>query len=144
MGQRIVVFDDLTGETGEDVSPRRFSWAGKEWVVDLSDESFKRLDELLQPYLAVARRWTPEGGKQASHDDDERVLLRAWCAKRGVKFSKGRAPAAVWKAFYSDDLSLLEDHHLTVGARDVRRAEGSERSRDLLSRTFSCSRDVDQ
>ena len=110
MAQQVVVVDDITGEAG--ASTRRLRLDGVEYDIDLSDESFVGLQDLLRPYLEKARvvpmskrgkpgrstssegRGTPVRQKQELPAASS--TIRAWAAANGIECPKrGRIPAAV-------------------------------------------------
>ncbi len=113
MAQQVVVVDDITGEAG--ASTRRIRLDGVEYDIDLTDESFVVLQDLLRPYLEKARvvpitkrgkagatgnssasegRGTPVRQKQELPAASS--TIRAWAAANGIECPKrGRIPAAV-------------------------------------------------
>jgi hypothetical protein len=111
MAQQVVVVDDITGEPG--ATTRRLRVDGVEYDIDLTDDSFVALQEVLRPYLEKARvvpmakrgksgagtgsgegRGTPVRQKQDLPAAS--ATIRAWAAANGVECPKrGRIPAAV-------------------------------------------------
>jgi len=111
MAQQIVVVDDITGEAG--ATTRRLRVDGVEYDIDLTEESFVDLQEVLRPYLEKARvvpmakrgktgagtgstegRGTPVRQKQELPAASS--TIRAWAAANGIECPKrGRIPAAV-------------------------------------------------
>ena len=108
MAQQVVVVDDITGEAG--ASTRRLRLDGVEYDIDLTDETFAGLQEVLRPYLEKARvvpmskrakatgqregRGTPVRQKQELPAASS--TIRAWAAANGIDCPKrGRIPAAV-------------------------------------------------
>jgi len=109
MAQQVVVVDDITGEAG--ATTRRLRVDGVEYDIDLTDESFASLQEVLRPYLEKARvvpmskrgksgaassegRGTPVRQKQELPAASS--TIRAWAAANGIDCPKrGRIPAAV-------------------------------------------------
>ena len=107
MAQQVVVVDDITGEAG--ASTRRLRLDGVEYDIDLTDESFASLQEVLRPYLEKARvvpmskrgksssaegRGTPVRQKQDLPAASS--TIRAWAAANGIECPKrGRIPASV-------------------------------------------------
>jgi len=108
MAQQVVVVDDITGEAG--ASTRRLRVDGVEYDIDLTDETFTRLQEALRPFLEKARvvpmskrgkangqregRGTPVRQKQDLPAASS--TIRAWAAANGIDCPKrGRIPAAV-------------------------------------------------
>jgi hypothetical protein len=111
MAQQVVVVDDVTGESG--ATTRRLRVDGVEYDIDLTDESFASLQEVLRPFLERARvvpmakrgksgsvngsgehRGTPVRQKQELPAASS--TIRAWAAANGIDCPKrGRIPAAV-------------------------------------------------
>ncbi|MCP2256587.1 Lsr2 protein [Streptoalloteichus tenebrarius] len=48
--------DDLDGSTGSDISPVRFGLDGVDYTIDLTASNAAKLRDLLEPYVASARR----------------------------------------------------------------------------------------
>ena len=106
MAQQVVVVDDITGEAG--ASTRRLRLDGVEYDIDLTDESFASLQEVLRPYLEKARvvpmskrgKSGPEGRGTPVRQKQElpaaSSTIRAWAAANGIECPKrGRIPASV-------------------------------------------------
>ena len=124
MGKRVIeiLFDDVTGEEAEEVVEHEIAVDGKKRYIDMAPATFERFMEAVGPFFEKGRRGAMGGSKPASrgqvprHDPDERDRLRAWCVRNGVKFSRGRAPASVWDAFYADDPDQLPPEKRTKRA----------------------------
>jgi len=114
MAQQVVVVDDITGEAG--ASTRRLRLDGVEYDIDLTNETFAGLQEVLRPYLEKARvvpmskrtkgtgqregRGTPVRQKQELPAASS--TIRAWAAANGIDCPKrGRIPAAVVERYTS-------------------------------------------
>ena len=107
MAQQVVVVDDITGEAG--ASTRRLRLDGVEYDIDLTDETFTGLQEVLRPYLEKARvvpmskRGKSAGvegrGTQVRQKQElpaASSTIRAWAAANGIECPKrGRIPASV-------------------------------------------------
>ncbi len=113
MAQQVVVVDDITGEAG--ATTRRLRLDGVEYDIDLTEESFAGLQDLLRPYLEKARvvpmskRGKPSGSgksvgaegrgtpvRQKQELPAASSTIRAWAAANGIDCPKrGRIPAAV-------------------------------------------------
>lgn len=107
MAQQVVVVDDITGEPG--ATTRRLRVDGVEYDIDLTDDSFTSLQEVLRPYLEKARvvpmakrskaatgenRGTPVRQKQELPAAS--ATIRAWAAANSIDCPRrGRIPAAV-------------------------------------------------
>jgi len=108
MAQQVVVVDDITGESG--ATTRRLRVDGVEYDIDLTEETFTRLQDALRPFLEKARvvpmskrgkvagagegRGTPVRQKQELPAASS--TIRAWAAANGIDCPKrGRIPATV-------------------------------------------------
>ena len=105
MAQQVVVVDDITGESG--ATTRRLRVDGVEYDIDLTEETFTRLQDALRPFLEKARvvpmskrgkasegRGTPVRQKQELPAASS--TIRAWATANGIDCPKrGRIPAAV-------------------------------------------------
>ena len=107
------ITDDLTGEPiepGQEVTVK-FGYAGREYEMDLSPANATVFDELLAPYVKVARQpkftVVPAVGRtgrtpKPSGAPSEDSIIRAWCAEQGVDASgRGRVKAefrTMWEA----------------------------------------------
>ncbi len=104
MAQQLVIVDDLTGEPGAQTRGLRLD--GVEYEVDLTDASFKELQDLLRPYLEVARVVRKGGAGAGRPVRKAQVLpsststIRAWAGANGVTCpQRGRIPATVVAAY---------------------------------------------
>ncbi len=115
MAQQVVVVDDITGEPG--ATTRRIRLDGVEYDIDLTDDSFAGLQDILRPYLEKARvvpitkrgkNGSGAGSRSASGEGRgtpvrqrqelpaASATIRAWAAANGIECPKrGRIPAAV-------------------------------------------------
>ena len=111
--RNVVLFtDDTTGETGDDVSTRRFSLDGQEWEIELSEANWEKLCKIVKPFTDAARKPkgnTPPRRHRASplvretrpmatvtHIPASTTTIRQWALARGLKVSKmGRIPASI-------------------------------------------------
>src|SRR5689334_21341320 len=69
---KVVMVDDLDGHDGEDVAKRDFEVSGVTYTIDLGDENFKRLEELLgelAPYIEKATKVRQAGRARKSAAD---------------------------------------------------------------------------
>jgi hypothetical protein len=109
MAQHVIVVDDLTGDVG--AHTRRLRVDGVEYDIDLTEDSFAKLKDVLRPFLEVARvvpmgsaesgrRGTPV--RKAQQIPSPSATIRAWAAANGVTCpARGRIPASVVEAFES-------------------------------------------
>jgi hypothetical protein len=111
MTKETVYRDDLTQEAGAE--PRRFSLDGKEWEIDLTDASYKRLEDALAEFIAAARpvtsgtkakrsntRKSTTSGRSRIRNDGRAKAIRAWARDNGYEVSdKGRIAPDVIAAY---------------------------------------------
>jgi hypothetical protein len=94
--------DDLTGEPlpSDEVRTVNFSYSGKDYTVDLSQENADRLREVLSPWLKVATRVS---GRRASSKVPARTDLdevRVWARENGFTVSeRGRVAQKILDAY---------------------------------------------
>lgn len=86
----IEITDDLTGEqVAEDQAVTvSLSYEGKDFKLDLSTDSAKKLDEALAPFLTRAKpqmktRFPRSGVEKAQRNDLKKI--REWAAKNGYE-----------------------------------------------------------
>lgn len=95
--------DDLTGEESTAIATHSILVDGAGVEIDLTDENYEKLLELLNPYLHAegARRVrgaTKANGKtrQAVGGKDDSSAIRAWARNSGYEVSdRGRVPASI-------------------------------------------------
>ncbi|MCX4233266.1 histone-like nucleoid-structuring protein Lsr2 [Streptomyces ortus] len=95
--------DDVTGEEAIDIAPHSILIDGAGVEIDLTDENYERLLELLNPYLHAegARRIrgaTKVNGKrkQTTARGADSSAIRLWAKNNGYEISdRGRVPASV-------------------------------------------------
>jgi hypothetical protein len=98
MAQRVQVVhtDDLDGSAAD--STTQFSYQGADYEIDLSAVNARHLAEILDPFIAAARRAparSPARGSRVSAGLDQ-AAVRGWAREQGLKVSdRGRIPAAV-------------------------------------------------
>ena len=109
MTKETVYRDDLTQEAGAE--PRRFSLDGKQWEIDLTDASYKRLEGALAEFIAAARPVTSgtkaksgssrkSGTRSRSKSDGRTKAIRAWALEHGYQVGKvGKLPPDVIAAY---------------------------------------------
>jgi hypothetical protein len=103
--------DDLDGsEAGETVS---FSLDAKDYVIDLSDPNAAKLRDVLDPFVAAARR-SGGGRKSASHSTMRETSqrrksteMRDWLRANGYAVKdRGRVPEELVRAYESKTPAL--------------------------------------
>ncbi|WDO11213.1 Lsr2 family protein (plasmid) [Streptomyces murinus] len=107
MAQKIVTIytDDLTEAESDEVSTHRFSLNGVQYEIDLTPESYDRLDEALRPFIEKGRKTKrakgaerPRQGHTGNSPSAEEV--RAWARENGYEVSdRGRVPREIRDAF---------------------------------------------
>lgn len=94
--------DDLTGEAlpSDEVRTVNFSYSGKDYTLDLSQENADRLREVMSPWLKVATRVSVRRASSkvpARTDLDE---VRAWARENGFTVSdRGRVAQKILDAY---------------------------------------------
>lgn len=82
--------DDLTGKEGAE--PHTVSLDGKAYEIDLTEESFETLKELLKPYLIRPKGVSPKAARPRD--------VREWAKARGMEVpDRGRLPQSVIAAY---------------------------------------------
>lgn len=114
MAQKVVTtyVDDLTGEESSEITTHSILVNGAGVEIDLTDENYEKLLELLNPYLHAdgARRIRGDAkakGKGRSKPQgggtDDSAAIRAWAKANGFEVSdRGRVPASVREAYSKD------------------------------------------
>ena len=77
MARTVVITDDITGEQGADTV--EFTWDGVNREIDLSEDSRKKLEDLLKPYLEKSRV------RQAPTDEERQQAAKAEQAPKPKK-----------------------------------------------------------
>lgn len=94
MSWKRVLVDDFDGET--EAETITFSYRGTAYEIDLSDENADELDELLAPWIEVAREASPNGRtpkKRRKRGGPSDTDVRAWAKSKGIKVKpRGRLP----------------------------------------------------
>lgn len=95
-----VLTDDLTGET--DARRRKFGINGVEYSIDLTDENYQKLLDLLAPYRA-AGSLQPKGRRKNESptlDARQKAQFRAWAEREGKPLKgRGRYPTQLVEEF---------------------------------------------
>src|SRR5512144_2809434 len=103
MAERVLrhLVDDLDGS--EAVETVRFSYAGRNYEIDLNEEHAAELDELLAPYVEHGRR-VPDGtpkqrarrSEREGRSSQELRAIRQWGREQGLQVSdRGRIAADI-------------------------------------------------
>ncbi|KOG90521.1 Lsr2 family protein [Streptomyces sp. NPDC050617] len=110
MAQKVVTtyVDDLTGEESAEIAKHTILVDGAGVELDLTDENYDKLLELLQPYLhaegarrvrgsVAAAKGKPRKAPAAGENTAE---IRAWAKANGYEVNdRGRVPASVKEAY---------------------------------------------
>lgn len=109
MAQQVVTtyVDDVTGEESTAIATHSILIDGAGVEIDLTDENYEKLLELLNPYLHAAgarrvRGATKANGKtkQAAGGKDDSSAIRAWAKNSDYEVSdRGRVPASIREAY---------------------------------------------
>ncbi|MFE6904383.1 Lsr2 family protein [Streptomyces sp. NPDC057717] len=96
----IVYTDDLTGAESNEVQTHHFSLNGVTYEIDLTPDSYDRLDEALRPFLEAGRKTGRAKVKRSVHksasDSPSADEVRAWAKAQGIAINdRGRVPSAV-------------------------------------------------
>ncbi|HEV7932316.1 MAG TPA: Lsr2 family protein [Actinomadura sp.] len=110
MATKVIMLDDFDGHEGEDVAKRDFDLADRKFTIDLGDDNFKKLHEVLDalaPYLdkanevkqaGRARKGTADVGPRLSGYSNTDV--REWAEREGVEVSvRGKISDEVYDQF---------------------------------------------
>lgn len=106
MVQKIVTVysDDLTGTESDEVSTHRFSLNGIEYEIDLTPESYDKLDAALRLFIEKGRKvgrtkvtGLVHRGAAVGPSAEE---VRAWARENGYEVNdRGRVPGEIREAF---------------------------------------------
>lgn len=98
MAERTILVDDLTGEENDTILPVEFSFQGKAYIIDLSDQSRAQFLLDIDRYLKAARP-NVRPTKRTTLGPTPK-LVRAWCQQRGIEVNpKGRIPVDIMDAY---------------------------------------------
>jgi hypothetical protein len=107
---KVITVDDFDGHDGEDVAKRDFEVADVTYTIDLGDENFKKLQEVLEelrPYLEKAAKVKQAGRPRKATPESARRLqgysntdVREWANREGVEVSsRGKIGDEVYEKF---------------------------------------------
>jgi hypothetical protein len=104
--------DDLDGAVVDeaDISTVNFSYKGTDYEIDLKPANAKKLDDVLNKYVAAARKSGRRGGRTAAtstrastgsgRSKDQLAAIREWAIKEGYEVSpRGRIKGEIIDAF---------------------------------------------
>jgi hypothetical protein len=107
---KVILVDDFDGHDGEDVAKRDFEIAGSKYTIDLGDDNFKKLVEvidILGLYLEKATEVKQAGRARRSTADSTPRLrgysnsdVREWADREGIEVSvRGKIADDVYEKF---------------------------------------------
>ncbi|MEV6943012.1 Lsr2 family protein [Streptomyces sp. NPDC051172] len=109
MVQKVVTtyVDDLTGEESSEIATHSILIDGAGVEIDLTDENYERLLEILNPYLHAGGARRVRGAakakgkpKASGGSKDESSAIRAWAKDNGIEVNdRGRVSASVREAY---------------------------------------------
>ncbi|MFD0688562.1 histone-like nucleoid-structuring protein Lsr2 [Actinomadura fibrosa] len=108
MAEKVIRVDDIDGSEGDDVAKRDFEVLGRTFTIDLSDDNYKRLNEMLDalaPYIDNAAEVKPAGkGRKSARPARIKGYtngdVREWALREGVEVSeRGKISDEVYAAF---------------------------------------------
>ena len=117
MAQKVTVehVDDLDDKSPADETGVRFGLDGVDYEIDLSAANAQQLRDILDEYVAVARRIGGRRQHGASpkisttipangHTRPDAKAVREWAAKHGVQLSpRGRIPKGIEERYLNDN-----------------------------------------
>lgn len=109
MAQKVVTtfVDDLTGEESTEITTHSILIDGAGVEIDLTDDNYEALLELLNPYLHAEGARRIRGGsvgktriKPVRASKADSAAIRTWAKEEGYDISnRGRVPASVREAY---------------------------------------------
>ncbi|RKS74365.1 Lsr2 protein [Actinomadura pelletieri DSM 43383] len=107
MAEKVIRVDDIDGSEGADVAKRDFEVLDRTFTIDLSDDNFKRLNEMLdalEPFIQNAAEVKParKGRKSgaAKIKGYTNGDVRAWALRSNIEVSeRGKISDEVYAAF---------------------------------------------
>ncbi|MBE1535424.1 histone-like nucleoid-structuring protein Lsr2 [Actinomadura algeriensis] len=107
MAEKVIRVDDMDGSEGSDVDKRDFEVLGRTFTIDLSDDNYKRLNELLDglaPFIENAAEVKAAGkgrkSRTAKIKGYTNADVRSWALREGVEVSeRGKISDEVYAAF---------------------------------------------
>lgn len=117
MARTTTVTDDLDGSPGAEV--RTFSIGTHDYLIDLTDENWRRFLSAVEPFREVARLKDTRKNKAPIMDPQDRAKIRAWAADQGIILKpRGRFPNDVVRKYYAEH-SFLNNGSLAPEDRVV-------------------------
>ena len=111
MGKRTILIDDFTEqELPSETKPLRLSIGNQAYDLFLSEDSTRKLLEVLQPFTENAERVATAAGGSSRTDRRDGAAVRAWAIETGFKFKnaageektvseRGRIPKEAFDAY---------------------------------------------
>jgi hypothetical protein len=127
----VTITDDIDGSTAE-FEDFAFAVDGKNYEIDLSAANAAKLQEVLAPYIAAARklgkanvtdirtrRATPNGTDKPKMDREQTQAIRDWANRNGITVAaRGRIPKVVVEAYNSGGKIDVEAVKYELGQAD--------------------------
>lgn len=113
MAKRTTVYlvDDLSGDTGDDITTVEFGLDGADYQIDLTAPNAQALRSVFEPYVTHARRVGGRAKRSLRRTNQTAPAMtrqqakevRHWAKRNGFTLSdRGRIPAEVLDAFHAD------------------------------------------
>jgi hypothetical protein len=107
MAEKVIRVDDIDGSEGDDVVKRDFEVLGRTFTIDLSDDNYKRLNEMLDalaPFIENAAEVKPAGKGRKSRTAKIKGYtngdVREWALRQDIEVSeRGKISDEVYAAF---------------------------------------------
>lgn len=107
MAEKVIRVDDIDGSEGVDVAKRDFEVLGRTFTIDLSDDNYKRLNEMLDalaPFIENAAEVKPAGKGRKSRAAKIKGYtngdVREWALRQDIEVSeRGKISDEVYAAF---------------------------------------------
>lgn len=118
MAEKVIRVDDIDGSEGADVAKRDFHVLDRTFTIDLSDDNFTRLGEILAaltPFIDNAAEVKPAGkGRKSPRTAKIKGYtngdVRTWALREGIEVSeRGKISDEVYAAFIEAHPDAMPD-----------------------------------
>ncbi|MFF9056896.1 histone-like nucleoid-structuring protein Lsr2 [Streptomyces erythrochromogenes] len=107
MAEKVILVDDLDGQSTAGVERIAFAWKGKEYEIDLSAAHVEEYDKLFGPLVAAARPRQAAARKRGAakpKSDGADQRIRAWAKKAGREVPRsGPVPQELRDAYAAEN-----------------------------------------
>jgi Lsr2 len=97
----VTLIDDIDGGVASETV--RFTYDGKSYEIDLSEENLAAFAEAIEPFVANARNTTTpkrSSSGRARPDKEKSTRIREWARSQGIEIGvRGRIPSSVRQAY---------------------------------------------